>query len=322
MRRATRATTEAMKDSDAAITGILLVDKPEGPTSHDIVRLARRALQTRRIGHTGTLDPFASGLLVLCAGRATRLAELFHLLPKRYSAEVVLGMETTTDDRTGDPLVGPGSWRDVGRTELEEALASLTGELSQVPPAYSAKRVRGRRAYSLAREGVPVELAPAAVTVHSMELIDWSPPSVTLDLWVSTGTYVRALARDLGRSLSCGGHLAALRRTQIGPFEVEEGLPATELERFPGSTAVEPELLSPLGALQWLPLRSLDPSEAEDVSYGKCVPEGVVVRPSSRGYPVCDTSSWPVALALEEELVAVAERKAGVLQPVKVLRAA
>ncbi len=314
--------TEAMKDSDTAITGILLVDKPEGPTSHDIVRLARRALQTRRIGHTGTLDPFASGLLVLCAGRATRLAELFHLLPKRYLAEVVLGMETTTDDRTGEPLASLDSWQDISRAELEQALTSLTGELSQVPPAYSAKRVRGRRAYSLAREGVPVELEPAAVTVHSMEVIDWSPPSVVLDLWVSTGTYVRALARDLGRSLSCGGHLAALRRTQIGPFEVGEGLPATELERSPDSTAVLPDLLSPLGALRWLPIRSLDSSEAEDVSHGKCVPEGTVVRPSWRGYPAHDTSSWPVALAFDDELVAVAERKAGVLQPVKVLHAA
>ena len=311
-----------MKDSDGAITGILLVDKPDGPTSHDVVQLARRALQTRRVGHTGTLDPFASGLLVLCAGRATRLAELFHLLPKRYSAEVVLGVETTTDDLTGEPLARPDGWREIDRKELERALVKLTGELSQVPPAYSAKRVQGRRAYSLAREGTPVELEPAAVTVHSIEVTDWRPPSVVLDVWVSTGTYVRALARDLGRSLECGGHLAALRRTQIGPFEVGKALPATELERSPESSVMPPDLLSPLAALRWLPLRSLDLSEAADVSHGRCVPEETVVPPLSGGYPLRDTSSWPVALAFEEDLVAVAERKTGVLQPVKVLHAA
>jgi tRNA pseudouridine55 synthase len=310
-----------MKDSEAAVSGILLVDKPEGPTSHDMVRLARRALRTRRVGHTGTLDPFASGLLVLCAGRATRLAELFHLLPKRYSAQVMFGMETTTDDLTGEPVARLDSWRELGRVEVESALISLTGELSQLPPAYSAKRIRGRRAYSLAREGAAVSLEPAVVTVHSMEITDWNLPSVVLDLWVSTGTYVRALARDLGRALGCGGHLAALRRTQIGPFEVGEGRSATELESCPDSTAAPADLLSPLHALQWLPLRRLDSSEALDVSHGRSVPEGTVVDPDLHGYPVFDTNSCPIALAFEDDLIAVAERKAGSLQPVKVLHA-
>ena len=319
---ATCGTTAAMKDSDEAVSGILLVDKPEGPTSHDVVRVARRSLQTRRVGHTGTLDPFASGLLVLCTGPATRLAELFHLLPKRYSAEVVLGLETTTDDRTGEPVARSDGWQQIDREEMERSLARLTGELSQVPPAYSAKRIGGRRAYSLAREGAPVELEPVSVTVHSMDVTGWDPPAVVLDMWVSTGTYVRALARDLGRALGCGGHLAALRRTQIGPFEVTEGLAAGELDSSPDPEAEPPILLSPLEALRWLPVRSLLPSEAVDVSYGRCVPEGELTRPSSRGYPPCDTISWPVALVLEEELVAVAERKAGVLQPTRVLNAA
>jgi len=311
-----------MKDSDGVVTAVLLVDKPEGPTSHDMVQLVRRALRTRRVGHTGTLDPFASGLLILCAGRATRLVDLFHLLPKRYSAQVVLGMETTTDDLTGEPVVRPDVWREIDRPELEQALMSLTGELYQVPPAYSAKRVRGRRAYSLARKGAAVELEPAAVTVHSMEVTNWDPPAVGLDIWVSTGTYVRALARDLGRSLGCGGHLAALRRTQIGPFVVGEGMSATEFEPWPGSTVEPSDLMSPLNSLRWLPLRSLDSSESEDVSYGKSVPEGMVAEPTSSGYPPQDTSAWPVALAFEEDLVAVAERREGLLQPVKVLNAA
>ena len=131
-----------MKDPDGAVSGVLLLDKPEGPTSHDMVRLARRALHMRRVGHTGTLDPFASGLLVICAGRATRLTELFHLLPKRYAAQVVLGVETTTDDLTGEPVERRDSWRDFDQADLEKALVSLTGELSQVPPVYSAKRVQ------------------------------------------------------------------------------------------------------------------------------------------------------------------------------------
>ncbi len=311
-----------MKGPDGAVSGVLLVDKPEGPTSHDMVRLVRRALRMRRVGHTGTLDPFASGLLVLCAGRATRLAELFHHLPKRYAAQVALGIETTTDDLTGEPVERLETRRDLDRVEFDRVLHSLTGELLQVPPAYSAKRVRGRRAYSLAREGAPVELDPAAVTVHSIEVTDWTPPTVGLDMWVSTGTYVRALARDLGRGLGCGGHLSALRRTQIGPFEVGEGTSVTELESWPDAPEMPPELMSPLLALRWLPIRRLNSTEAEDVSHGRSVPEGTVEESLSGGFPVQDTSSWPVALAFEGELVAVAERKAGLLQPIKVLHAA
>ena len=311
-----------MTDPDQAASGVLLLDKPEGPTSHDMVHLARRALRMRRVGHTGTLDPFASGLLVLCAGRATRLTELFHLLPKRYAAQVVLGIETATDDLTGEPVERRDTWRDLAQVDLDRALGSLTGELSQVPPVYSAKRVQGRRAYSLARGGEPVQLDPAAVTVHSIQVIDWTAPAIELDMWVSTGTYVRALARDLGRALGCGGHLAALRRTQIGPFEVGEGIKVTDLESGRDSSAEAPDLMSPLHALRWLPLRSLDSGEAEDVSHGRSVPEGTVLKAASGGFPADDTTAWPVALAFEDELVAVAERKAGALQPVKVLHAA
>ncbi|MGW8284003.1 MAG: tRNA pseudouridine synthase B, partial [Gemmatimonadota bacterium] len=260
--------------------------------------------------------------LIVCVGRATRLAELFHLLPKRYTTEVVLGVETTTDDRTGTPLVRSDAWTGLGRRAVEQALLNLTGELSQVPPAFSAKRVAGRRAYSLARDGLAVDLAPVQVRVHSIELTGWSPPTAALDLWVSTGTYVRALARDLGRSLECGGHLAGLRRTQIGPFEVGEADATTQLEPEPGSNVRMPELVSPLEALEWLAVRTLDASEAEDVAHGRSVPEGTLEEPLPVGYPACDTRSWPVVLACGEELVAVAERRGGVLQPTKVLSAA
>lgn len=312
----------AMKDPDAAGTGILFIDKPEGPTSHDVVGQVRRALQTRRVGHTGTLDPFASGLLIACVGRATRLAELYHLLPKRYSAEVVLGVETTTDDRTGEPLVRSNAWTGLGRDEVEQALRSLVGDLSQVPPAFSAKRIAGRRAYSLARDGQAVDLAPAAVRVHSMELLGWSPPNARLDLWVSTGTYVRAVARDLGRALGCGGHLAGLRRTRIGPFAVADRDSTVRADNEPGATVVVPELVAPLEALQWLPVRTLDASEAADVAHGRCVPEGTLNQPPPVDFPVRDTSSWPIVLARGRELVAIAELRAGTLQPTKVLSAA
>ncbi len=304
---------------DEQVSGILLVDKPEGPTSHDVVQRARRALGTRRVGHTGTLDPFASGLLLLCAGRATRLAELFHLLPKRYLADVELGLETTTHDRTGDPAEPRGSWVEVSREGLAKALAALTGELSQVPPAFSAKKLDGTRAHRLARAGTAVELPPVRVVVHSIEVTVWSPPLVSLDLWVSTGTYVRALARDLGRTLGCGAHLAGLRRTRIGPFDVSDGVrldgPGAPLD------ASRQDLLPARSALAWLPQRELSRPERVDVSHGRPIAEGVVQEPDSADWPAPARDRWPVALGADRALVAVARRGEGLLHPVKVLHA-
>jgi tRNA pseudouridine55 synthase len=208
--------------------GVLVVDKPAGPTSHDIVDRARQALRTRRVGHTGTLDPFATGVLVLCVGRATRLARFLAAGDKAYRATVRLGFATTTDDVTGDPL---GEERPVAVVDahLGEALAGLVGRFDQVPPTFSARQVGGRRSYELARRGEAVARAATPVTIHALELVSRQGPILELDVRCSAGTYVRALARDLGERLGTGAHLVALRRTRSGAFDISEAVSGDDL---------------------------------------------------------------------------------------------
>lgn len=283
--------------------GVLLVDKRAGHTSHDVVAGARRTLGIRRIGHTGTLDPFATGLLLLCIGAATRLVEYFHRLSKTYDATLRLGQETTTHDPEGDVCRRSEAWRELRREDVEKTLRAHVGRLEQRPPDYSAKRVGGRRAHRVARGGGEPSLAPVPVHVHQLEATDFRPPELRLRARVSTGTYVRALARDLGRALGCGAHLTALRRTEIGPFRVEDALAEDRLEE------ARPEhraWLSPSRATAWLPRRELDEEEADDVRHGRPVP--------ARGAG----DDGLVALVRGDRLVAVAERREDVLQPRKV----
>lgn len=200
--------------------GLLLVDKPIGPTSHDVVDVCRRAYGERSIGHLGTLDPFASGLLVLLFGRATRLATFICADPKVYDATVRFGIETDTDDVTGIPVrTAPPPSAPAVRAALDE----LTGEIEQVPPTFSAKHVSGSggRAYAAARRGQPVVLAPVRVRVDRWEVRAIRDDVAELTVTCSTGTYVRALARDLGRRTGSAAHLAALRRCAVGPFAVD-----------------------------------------------------------------------------------------------------
>ena len=180
-------------------TGILPVDKPEGPTSHDVVARARRALRQRRIGHTGTLDPFASGLLLLCLGPATRLAEYLTALPKSYRAVLRLGQTTDTDDATGKVIAESDAWHSVTEAAFRAALAGQTGELDQLPPVYSAKKVDGERAYAAARRGEPVQRTPVRVTVYAAELVRFDPPFAEFTVDCSSGTYIRSIARDVPR---------------------------------------------------------------------------------------------------------------------------
>jgi tRNA pseudouridine55 synthase len=210
------------------VDGVLVVDKPAGPTSHDIVDRARRALQTRRVGHTGTLDPFATGVLALCVGRATRLARFLAAGEKAYRATVRLGFATTTDDLTGDPLDAERPV-EVTDTRLGEALAALVGRFDQVPPAFSARQIGGRRFYELARRGETVARAATPVTIHALELVSRSRLTLELDVRCSAGTYVRALARDLGERLGTGAHLVALRRTRSGAFDIAEAVSGDDL---------------------------------------------------------------------------------------------
>ena len=212
---------------------MLVVDKPVGPTSHDMVDRVRRALRTRRAGHTGTLDPFASGVLPVCVGKATRLARFLAEGDKVYEATIRLGFATTTDDLRGEPL-GPARPIAVDRASVEQACRRLTGPLRQVPPSYSARRVGGRRLYELARQGIDVEREAAGVNVRAFDVRRFEGDRVEVTVTCSPGTYVRALARDLGDALGVGGHLVALRRTRSGDFDLEAavdgGQPSDEWE--------------------------------------------------------------------------------------------
>lgn len=212
--------------------GVVVVDKPAGPTSHDVVDRVRRAAGVRRVGHTGTLDPFATGVLAVCVGKATRLARFLAGGVKEYRAVVRLGFATATDDSTGETLGAPRPV-DVTEAAVREACARLVGEISQVPPAYSAKHVGGRRLHEMARAGIAVERSPATVRVHALHLVGFTAERLTLDVRCSPGTYVRALARDLGESLGCGGHLEALRRTRTGPFGLDGSVRWEDLDPFP-----------------------------------------------------------------------------------------
>jgi tRNA pseudouridine55 synthase len=250
-------------------SGILLVDKPQGMTSHDVVARIRRLAGTRKVGHAGTLDPMATGLLVIGVDSATRL--LHHLvgLDKEYLATVRLGWGTTTDDAEGEalPAASADAVAAIDREQVARRMAALTGVIEQVPSAVSAVKVDGRRAYQRVRDGEQVELKARTVTVSAFELLDERRGDGWLDLDVrvacSSGTYVRALARDLGAALGVGGHLTALRRTRIGRFDVAE---AGALEGFD----VAAGRLSPADAARRaLPAVEVDADAARDLRHGK-----------------------------------------------------
>jgi tRNA pseudouridine55 synthase len=260
----------------AAPDGLVVVDKPAGWTSHDVVAKARRILRTRKIGHAGTLDPMATGVLLLGVGRATKLLGHLALTDKEYEAVIRLGVTTVTDDAEGEVLeVRPVEASD---DALAVAMAALTGEIEQVPAAVSAVKVDGRRAYERVRSGEEVLLAARRVTVSAFELLErrdgpaGTPDPVGTDLAVrvtcSSGTYIRALARDLGAALGCGGHLTYLRRTRVGPFTVAD---ASGLEAFAeaGAAAVTPLARAVASAFA---AREVDAVGADAVSHGRRLP--------------------------------------------------
>jgi tRNA pseudouridine55 synthase len=217
------------------VSGVLVIDKPIGYTSHDIVQIVRRGTHIKRAGHTGTLDPRASGVLVVLLGPSVRLSEYVSASNKRYQAVMQLGSNTDTYDAEG---VITGTFDvDVTEEEFEKALEKFTGEIEQVPPPYSAVKVRGRKAYDMARKGETVELEPRMVTVHELELLEWAPPEAVVDVFCSSGTYVRSLAYDLGAHLGCGAHLIGLRRTRSGQFTLRNAIPLQTLrEAFDQNT--------------------------------------------------------------------------------------
>jgi tRNA pseudouridine55 synthase len=248
-----------------ARSGILLVDKPQGITSHDVVSRTRKAAGTRKVGHAGTLDPMATGLLVLGLNSSTRLLTFLVGLDKEYLATIRLGASTTTDDAEGDTVASVDA-SGVTTANLEAALEPLRGPISQVPSSVSAIKVDGRRAYDLVREGETVELKSRAVTISALEVLDWRPGRhAELDVRVecSSGTYIRAIARDLGSSLGVGGHLTALRRTRIGPFSIDAAAALDDLDP-------EVSMLGPTEVARRLfPVLEMDEQQAVDLSHGK-----------------------------------------------------
>lgn len=208
---------------------LFLVDKPAGPTSHDVVQQLRRCTGVRRVGHGGTLDPMATGLLPIFVGRATRLIEYIGEHPKHYTATILLGVRTETDDAEG-AVVAEAPVPELSLADLEAALAPFRGTLEQVPPTFSAVKVGGVTAHRAARRGDPLVMAAREVTVHELAVESWERPHLRIALTVSTGTYVRAIARDLGEALGCGGHVVEMRRTGIGPISVAEAHTLEELE--------------------------------------------------------------------------------------------
>jgi len=210
------------------LSGILLIDKPAGPSSFDVVRRVRKALKVRKAGHAGTLDPFATGLLLLCLGEATKLVPFLMPEPKTYRAMVKLGEETDTQDPTGQ--VTARSEKLPGPEEICEAAARFAGEIEQTPPMYSALHHQGERLYKMARRGETVPVKPRQVTIYELQVEEVALPLVAMTVTCSQGTYIRTLAADLGRALGCGAHLAALRRLAVGPFQAEQALALAALE--------------------------------------------------------------------------------------------
>jgi tRNA pseudouridine55 synthase len=229
-------TTDRSAEPRSSIQGLLLVDKSAGMTSHDVVQHVRRIYGERSIGHLGTLDPFATGLLVLLIGRATRLATFLDTEPKVYEAVIRFGTETDTDDETGTVIRTADLPSESG---VRSGLEALTGTISQIPPAYSAKSVDGTRAYDAARRGEPLDLPPVAVTVQSWEIRQLSREALSAVITCGGGTYIRALARDLGRLASSAAHLSTLRRTRVGEFDIRD---AATLE----SLGADPARVRPL----------------------------------------------------------------------------
>jgi tRNA pseudouridine55 synthase len=255
----------------AVLEGVLPVDKPEGPTSHDVVSAARRALAERRIGHTGTLDPFASGLMLLCVGPATRLSEFLTGMDKTYDATLHLGVTTDSGDRDGEVLERADGWRDVTAAQVEAALGPLRGTVLQVPPALSAKKVGGVAAHRRVRRGEDVTLDAVEVTVYEATVLALRPPEVRLRVRCSSGTYIRALARDLGHALGVGAHLTALRRTSVHGFTVDDAIALTDLV---DADRVSGAMLTPLQALAHLPRLEVDADGAAALGHGRRIDAG------------------------------------------------
>jgi tRNA pseudouridine55 synthase len=265
-------------DVKNAISGVLVVDKPVGMTSHDVVQAIRTGTGLRRAGHTGTLDPRASGVLVILVGPAVRLSEFVSASDKRYQAIIRLGSTTDTYDADGK-LTQSAQPVTVTEAQFEKVLQTFIGEIVQTPPPYSAVKVGGRKAYEMAREGEEVELAPRKITVHHLEVLEWAPPEVVIDVHCSSGTYVRSLANDLGATLGCGAYLVGLRRTKSGRFSLREATPLRKLQEAFHAGNWYQYLIPAAEALAEWPAIELSPDDVENVRHGHRVHAAAGAQP-------------------------------------------
>jgi len=309
------------RDEDPRIDGILVVSKPAGPTSHDVIDTVRRLTGVRRVGHGGTLDPFAMGVLPVFIGRATRMVDYHRGDPKRYRASVVFGASSTTDDIDGQMTPGDGPVPE--RSTVETALRGFRGQLEQVPPDHSAVHVGGKRAYELARGGEKPEIAARDVTIHSLDLTDWdtadaAKPMAELDVHCSAGTYIRSLARDLGQRLGCGAYLGALTRTASGPFLIEAAHSLEHVRNELAAGNLGALLLSPDTGLDHIPMVSIPDSDREAISRGQIIRiRGQVSGPTD---PAAVLEQADVVRVIDERgsLAAMAHVTKGRLYPDKV----
>ncbi|MSQ61338.1 MAG: tRNA pseudouridine(55) synthase TruB [Dehalococcoidia bacterium] len=275
--------------------GILIIDKPGGLTSHDVVARLRRLLGIRRIGHGGTLDPLATGVLPVCIGSATRVAGFFTRWPKTYRCTMRMGISTDTYDAAG-AVVREDDASAITAADIERALEAFRGEIAQTPPAYSAVKLAGRPLYDYARKGQPGEVSPRSVHISSLHLTGYRTPEADLTIECGSGTYVRALVHDLGTALGCGAHVTALRRTAVGPFTVERALTLEALAAEVERSAWQQHLLPADTVLASLPRVLLTEAEAGRVLHG-----GAIERPA----PPSDDHALARAYDASERFLAI-----------------
>jgi tRNA pseudouridine55 synthase len=265
-----------------AAFGLLNLYKPSGPTSHDMVARVRRGTREKKVGHAGTLDPMATGVLVLCLGPATRLSEYVMQSPKIYRARVRFGIETDTYDADGQIVAeNPDQ---VTREAVEAALGAFRGEIEQVPPMYSAIKQQGKKLYELARAGQEVERAARTVTISRLDLTGWDPPYADLEIACSPGTYIRSLAFDLGRAVGVGAHLSALERAASGSFTAEEAVRWPDFEAAMQAGTWRDFLLPPDRAVTDMLALHLSPDDTDHVRHGRSIPAGEGDDPLARAY--------------------------------------
>lgn len=280
-----------------AISGVLVVDKPVGMTSHDVVQAIRRGSNIRRAGHTGTLDPRASGVLVVLIGPAVRLSEYVSASDKRYQAVIMLG--TSTDTYDADGKTTSSSPINVTEEQFNEELQKFVGQIEQVPPPYSAVKVQGRKAYDRARSGEEFELEPRIINVYSLEVLEWAPPEVVVDVNCSSGTYVRSLANDLGARLGCGATLTGLRRTKSGRFSLRDAVSLRKLNEAFIDGSWYQYLIPAAEALSDWPMIELNQEQMDAIRHGHRIP--AESREQAKVCGVSEQGELVALMVLDEE---------------------